>query len=161
MAEGLWAFSLRFYDDAPTQAACLALQDEAGGDVNVMLWLLWRASRGEMIGPEGVAELDALVAPWREAVVRPLRTVRREMKARALGPDPEAQEAVRAQVKKVELSAEKAQQAVLEAAEIAADTKATPQEAAAQNLASLAAHLGRAIPDDVTEALLLRFSAVA
>ena len=38
MAEALWPFSLRFYDDADTQAACLALQDRFGGDVNVMLW---------------------------------------------------------------------------------------------------------------------------
>lgn len=44
MAEsGLWTFSQRFYDDPAVQQACLAVQDDHGGDVNLLLCLLWRA----------------------------------------------------------------------------------------------------------------------
>ena len=70
--------------------------------------------------------LDARVAPWREQVVQPLRAVRRRMKEAALGPEPEVQESLRNQVKKLELAAEKAQHGVLEAAAITAAATAPP-----------------------------------
>jgi len=38
-----WRFSLRFYSRPGVAAACLALQDEAGADVNLMLFLLFLA----------------------------------------------------------------------------------------------------------------------
>ncbi|MCI5074512.1 TIGR02444 family protein [Oricola sp.] len=161
MAEALWPFSLRFYDDAGTQKACLALQDQFGGDVNLMLWLLWRASKGEVIDASGVRQLDDLVKPWRNEVVQPLRALRRHMKERDLGPGREAQDGVRERIKAVELSAEKAQQAMLDAAEILPEAAASPADAAALNLQAYGGHLGAEFSDGVTRVLLARFSAIS
>ena len=38
-----WRFSLRFYRRREVADACIALQEEAGVDVNLLLFLLWHA----------------------------------------------------------------------------------------------------------------------
>jgi len=61
-----------------------------------------------------VAEAEAATRPWRDAVVRPLRAVRRQLKS---GPPPApdtATESLRAQVKAAELEAERVQQSLLQ-----------------------------------------------
>ena len=39
-----WRFSLRFYRQPRVADACIALQEEAGVDVNLLLFLLWHAT---------------------------------------------------------------------------------------------------------------------
>ncbi len=39
-----WRFSLRFYRQPKVADACIALQEEAGVDVNLLLFLLWHAT---------------------------------------------------------------------------------------------------------------------
>ena len=39
-----WRFSLRFYRVPKVADACIALQEEAGIDVNLLLFLLWQAT---------------------------------------------------------------------------------------------------------------------
>ena len=36
-----WRFSLRFYRQPRVADACIALQEESGVDVNLLLYLLW------------------------------------------------------------------------------------------------------------------------
>jgi uncharacterized protein (TIGR02444 family) len=158
--DGLWAFSLRFYDDAKVQHACLALQDDHGGDVNVALYLLWRAAAGEAISAEGVAAADAAVAPWRADVVRPLRALRRRLKAAAYLDDSAAQEAFRTKLKKVELDAEKLQQQVLATLAARVERCAPPAEAAKTNLSRYAAHLGAPLAEGVRATLAARLAEV-
>lgn len=115
-----WRFSLRIYRRAKAAAACLALQDRLGLDVNLLLYCLWRASRDRApIGAREMAALVAAVNPWQSEVIIPLRRLRRGLKA-VLGRDPAlplapAIAVFREQVKRLELEAEHLQQVMLEA----------------------------------------------
>ncbi len=160
MTDGFWPFSLRFYDDPATQAACLSVQDDHGGDVNVALCLLWHASRGQAVTRDDVDRLTAFSGPWKAEVVAPLREVRRRLKESALSPDPAAQEAFRTKVKAVELAAEKLQQSVLEG--IAVSGAPMPADAAARhNLALYGAGLIPPLSETLMTALTARLRQLA
>jgi len=105
-----WRFSLRFYRNADVAAACIALQDEAGVDVNVLLFLLWNATLKRTLPATAVADLDASIGAWRNAAVIPLRELRRALKRPPPVVASGAAEAFRARVKAVELEAERLQQ---------------------------------------------------
>jgi uncharacterized protein (TIGR02444 family) len=76
----LWQFSLGFYAKAGVAKACLRLQDEFGADVNVLLALLWLASRRRTVTASQFAALHASSRRWHSEVVVPLRNVRRLLK---------------------------------------------------------------------------------
>src|SRR5688572_14496276 len=98
-----WRFSLQFYGLPDVAPACLALQDEAGVDVNLLLFLLFLAEQGRAVTRDDVARLDRAVAPWRSGVVEPLRAIRRRLKT-GIGDTPSViSEGLRNMVKKVEL----------------------------------------------------------
>jgi uncharacterized protein (TIGR02444 family) len=80
-AEEFWKFSLDFYAGPGIEAACLALQDQHGRDVNIMLYLCWLglAARGRIDGA-GLARAEETMAPWRRAAIEPLRKARRDLK---------------------------------------------------------------------------------
>lgn len=161
MARSFWEFSLAFYSDAAVQAACLSFQDSHGGDVNVLLYLLFRARDGGSYDVAGVEAVDAGVSSWREEVVRPLRAVRRVLKTSTFLPDGEAQEGFRNKIKKVELDAEKLQQSVLEGnAPAPATSGLAPRAAATQSLAAYGEVLRAALPDDLCDVFLDRLEAV-
>ena len=81
----LWDFSLQIYRLPGVAPACLRCQlDEAGADVNLILFLLWWAVARYRLAEGRIALLDALVAPWREHIVEPLRAMRRELKSESL-----------------------------------------------------------------------------
>lgn len=139
-----WDFSLRIYSSPAVQNACLELQDGSGVDVNVLLYMLWQASRGRRLSSEAAkAVLDAVEA-WRVEVVVPLRTARRNLKAPGPAFDPGGAETLRAIVKKAELEAERLQQAALFALALPADGAPVAVRTAAEaNVAAYAAALGR------------------
>src|SRR5438874_13750222 len=76
-----WRFSLRFYREPAVADACIALQEQAGIDVNLLLFLLWHATRKRTLSKTEVENFEAAVAPWRDATVIPLRGVRRALKS--------------------------------------------------------------------------------
>jgi uncharacterized protein (TIGR02444 family) len=108
-----WRFSLRFYRNPQVAAACIALQDEAGVDVNVLLFLLWNATLKRTLPQAAIADLDARIGAWRNAAVVPLRELRRALKIPAPVVAPGAAEAFRTRVKAVELEAERLQQQIM------------------------------------------------
>lgn len=156
-ADGFWAFSLRIYGRPEVPPACLALQDEGGADVNVVLFLLYLADCGRHLDAEAVATLDAGVRPWRDAVVRPLREVRRQLRA-DLGPLATATtRALRDRIKGAELAAEKLQQHALAALcppQSAGRPASSPGEAAADHLARYAALCPAPWPEEALHALI-------
>jgi uncharacterized protein (TIGR02444 family) len=79
-----WDFSLRFYALPGVASACLRCQDEAGADVNLILSALWHATSGTRLREIDITTADAAIEPWREHVVRPLRTLRRALKSSPL-----------------------------------------------------------------------------
>src|SRR5437868_605100 len=109
-----WRFSLRFYTRTHVAPACLLLQDEAGADVNLLLFLLFLADQKRSISAEEIVRLDEAVAQWRETVVKPLRALRRGLKQGVdFIPGP-VSETFRAQIKRLELESEQIEQHRLE-----------------------------------------------
>ena len=146
----LWRFALCLYARPSAAPACLALQDEAGCDVTLVLWLLWCAEDGRLLDAGAIAAADARLARWRAAVIEPLRAARRAMKE-ALLPGVET-EACRGRVKAVELEAERLALAALSA--MAPEMCSVEAGAAVRNLALYAAHLGRALPEAAVQVLV-------
>jgi uncharacterized protein (TIGR02444 family) len=105
-----WRFSLQFYRLPGAADACLALQEESGVDVNLLLFLLWHASARRRLDRADVERLEAAIAPWRNATVVPLRAVRRALKSPPSLVEPGTAEAFRTRIKAIELEAERLQQ---------------------------------------------------
>jgi uncharacterized protein (TIGR02444 family) len=161
-AAEFWRFSLSFYGDPEVAGACLALQDRAGADVNLVLFLLWRASRGRSLAAAEIGAVDEAVAGWRREVVVPLRGVRRWLKHHAGPVEPQVAQELRQQVKRIELEAERLQQqaiaAVAEGAALGAPAP-SPRAAAEASLAAYAAARGLALPQALAEVLLDKLAA--
>jgi len=116
--ETFWDFSVRTYREPGVADACLALQDEYGADVNLLLYCCWAGWHKAALGQDVFEQALGFSQSWAENVVRPLRGVRRWMKAGGCSDELlnlEACQAVREQVKAIELRAEKLQQEALEA----------------------------------------------
>jgi uncharacterized protein (TIGR02444 family) len=122
-----WRFSLRFYRQPDVAAACIALQDEAGVDVNLLLFLLWNATLSRTLPAASVEDLDRRIGAWRSAAVIPLRDLRRALKAPPPVVEAGAAEAFRTRIKAVELEAERLQQQTMY--ELAASLPFAPAEA--------------------------------
>jgi len=77
-ANPFWEFSLDVYARPGVADACIALQDEAGLDVNLILFCLWAAARGPgRLSSVNMRRALALTAGWQNDVVKPLRAARR------------------------------------------------------------------------------------
>jgi uncharacterized protein (TIGR02444 family) len=151
-----WRFSLDFYARPGVAEACLALQDRCGADINLLLFLLWMALSRRSFSPEAVRAFDKRIGDWRKTVVIPLRTLRRNLKQGSALVAPAEAEAFRAQVKALELEAERSQQEAMAAlAASAADGMAESIDAAArQNIAAYQTVSSRDFPADLVAVLL-------
>lgn len=109
-----WRFSLRFYARPHIAEACLVLQDNSGADVNILLFVLYLADHRKQLTAAEIARLDSAVAQWREAVVRPLRTLRRGLKSGIEFIPGPVSETFRSQIKRLELESEQIEQHRLE-----------------------------------------------
>lgn len=106
--DGLWRFACALYAKPGVADACLALQDEQGADVPLLLAALWHGAAGH--GPLSAARAKrwkAAARTWRTQIVAPLRQARRALKAH------QAADLYTA-VKRAELAAEKLQLEALE-----------------------------------------------
>jgi uncharacterized protein (TIGR02444 family) len=113
-ANPFWDFSLAVYRRPGVAAACLRLQDEAGVDVNLLLYFCWLATvQAAALDEAVVRQAVARTELWREDVVRPLRALRRRMKDGIEGMPSESAEALRTEVKRIELQSERLQQDML------------------------------------------------
>ncbi|MFF7707404.1 TIGR02444 family protein [Pseudomonas sp. NPDC007930] len=104
MSKGLWAFAVHWYARPGVEPACLALQ-AAGANVCLLLCAAWLGQRGVRYWPEREQTLREVAGPWHGQVVTPLRELRQQWREDAAH-DPVLQ-ALREQVKALELAAEK------------------------------------------------------
>lgn len=114
-ARGLWDFSLTVYDRPGVAAACLALQDRHGLDVNLLLFCCWAASMERGLDPATLGAAETAVSAWRNQVVRPMRALRRRLKREIEGFPAGEVEALRGRLLEVELDGERLEQERLEA----------------------------------------------
>ena len=144
--EPFWEFSLAFHARPGASAACLALQDEFGADVDMVLFALWSARLGCALSAAELDAVDAAIAAWRQSVVQPIRAARRACRPGPPGAfDAAAPEALRKQLLGAELAAERLQHGAMQALAPAPGT-ADADVAAQDNLACFARHAG--IPPD-------------
>jgi uncharacterized protein (TIGR02444 family) len=158
-----WRFSLRFYRQHEVADACIMLQEEAGLDVNLLLFLLWHATQKRALSAPEVAELERRVAPWRDITVIPLRTMRRALKSPPALVAGASAELFRTRIKAVELEAERLQQeAMYELARAAVWGRDAPSldAAARANIAAYEAMGRKAFPEDATKTLLAAVTAL-
>ncbi len=133
-----WRFSLQFYRLPGVAEACIKLQEEAGCDVNLLLFLLWHGALGRRLSAAEVDELEQKIGPWRDLTVIPLRSIRRALKSPPGLVGAGSAEAFRTRIKAVELEAERLQQeAMYDLVRVAllGETAPSAAEAARANVA--------------------------
>ncbi len=109
-----WAFSLDFYARPGVAEACLALQDEADADVNLILFCLWHGIAGHgRLDRAALETAQDRVRSVRTDLVLPLRALRRHLKDDFTGAPPDWREALRRHVADAELEAEHLEQLIL------------------------------------------------
>jgi uncharacterized protein (TIGR02444 family) len=149
-----WRFSLQFYRLPKVADACIALQEEAGVDVNLLLFLLWHARQRRRLSAAEVAALEQKIAPWRDITVIPLRSVRRALRSPPALVEASTAEAFRNRVKAAELEAERLQQeAMFMLAPLGAEAADTAGAARA-NVAAYEDMLSVTFPPDASATLL-------
>lgn len=153
-----WRFSLRFYARDGVAPICLALQDQQGVDVNLFFLLLFLASKQRRLTTVEVQRIDHAAAAWRTRAVQPLRALRRDLKNGVAAMDAQATEALRSEIKRCELHAERLQQEMLERAfpAVSIGEASAVHEAATANIAAYGAVIG-VLPADLVQMLLELF----
>jgi len=107
-AEDFWSYAVSVYDQS--RDSCLALQDQFGFEVNLLLFCCWRGSHGIALDPATLRRVIDACADWRANVVAPLRASRRWLKGRA---DPVGAEELRRAILDLELDAERLLQGLI------------------------------------------------
>jgi uncharacterized protein (TIGR02444 family) len=161
MSSPFWDFSLAVYGADAVADECIALQDQFGLDVNLLLLCAFVGARhGIALTADDIASARAEVAPWHKGIVSTLREARRALKPMGLR-DTDAGRAaaeLRTRVKAAELESERIEQAMLEqwaSAHLVSRPRAEPRAVVPANLQSLLSAYGIA-PERVTAAVALR-----
>ena len=161
-----WDYAVELYRRPGVEGACLELQARHGLDVNLVLLCCWLASRGVAADEPSLGRIAAAAASWQEAFVRPLRAVRRRLKADLADPQhdsipacwPELTSGLRGRLLALEIEGERLEQLFLAALVSDLTPTATPGVAlaranlrccwrfAASDRQALAVLLGAAFP---------------
>jgi uncharacterized protein (TIGR02444 family) len=158
-----WRFSLRFYRQPKVADACIALQEVAGVDVNLLLFLLWHATQMHALSTAEVECLESQIGPWREMTVIPLRSIRRALKSPASLVAGATAEQFRTRIKAVELEAERLQQEAMHelvSASLLGRKAPSSQEAARANVAAYQAICRAPFPEPAVEILLAALAGI-
>ncbi|MEM9168612.1 MAG: TIGR02444 family protein [Pseudomonadota bacterium] len=142
--DGFWAWSNEIYEAKGVAATLLRLQDDAGLNVNILLWCLWCARTFEPAPASVIKSAHEDAAAWTADVAKHLRAARRALKNPPKHVDADRARALKKRVKKAELDAEEIEQTMLEA--LAEDGLAAAQNEAGGSardraLANLSAYL--------------------
>ena len=111
-----WDFSLRVYGSAGVAAACIALQERRGIDVNLLLFSAWIGESGRGVLAESDLEAAlAAAAAWNRDIVCALRVVRNRLKG-GMPPIPtERSDVLRKMILEIEVKSEHVEQITLAA----------------------------------------------
>ena len=114
-ANPFWEFSLDVYARPGVADACIALQDEAGLDVNLILFCLWSGAQGPgRLDAGDLRRAIALTSGWQDDVVKPVRAARRAARnAKTAGGAGLFAMAFQRDIAATELSAERVEQWLL------------------------------------------------
>lgn len=99
----IWDWALEAYAQPGVPQACLALQDEHGQNTSLLLWAVY----AEVRDPALLARGAAAARDWDAVALKPLREVRRGLKAPLPPFSDGSRQALREEVKALELAAER------------------------------------------------------
>jgi uncharacterized protein (TIGR02444 family) len=99
----IWDWCLAAYERPGVPQACLHLQDDYGLSTPLLMWAVWAGA----VDPALLATAASVARRWEIEVSAPIRSARRDLKARVPKVDDAAREALRTEVKAVELHAER------------------------------------------------------
>lgn len=153
---GFWDWALAAYRGPGVSEACLTLQDTHGQNVPLLLWAAWTARTGRALDEETIEAACDAARAWDGAAVGPLRAIRRTLKAPIPDIGDVGREALRDQVKAVELAAERALMTDLEAL---APESGGPPIATLDALVAVARVWTRVVPRPALAALAERLPA--
>lgn len=108
-----WRFSLRTYRTPGVAAACLALQDSCGADVNLLLYGCWLGLGGRRLSDRAMRQALAGVARWQHDIVQPMRQARRGIAKASTGTPGGWAGYLRHRIGSIELDAEYVEQHIL------------------------------------------------
>lgn len=80
MSTSLWEFASSCYQRPGIAEVCLALQDGAEADINMLLAAAWLGTDVIRWQAEDVAAITQACTQWRSACLLPLRQIRRDLK---------------------------------------------------------------------------------
>jgi len=105
MQADLWTFAVTLYQRPGVTDDYLALQDDCGANVCLLLCGGWLERRSVACTPQRLKTLETIAVQWSASVVEPLRSLRRQWREVAQR-DPQLAQ-LREAVKGLELQAEK------------------------------------------------------
>ncbi len=111
----LWDWAVSAWATEGVSEACLHLQEAAGQNPPLLLWAAWAARTGRSPDADTLEAACDIARAWQESAIAPLRDIRRVLTGRNPDLEDADREAVRLQVKAVELDAERRLLAALEA----------------------------------------------
>lgn len=136
----LWDYALALYATPGVQAACLALQDRRGADVNLILFGCWLGACGRRLDADGLTRARDEALAWQAELVGPLRAARRGLKRRLPGLSASIRarlEPVRVDLARGELALERGELLLLEGL-VSLDAATTDEDGAGVAGAALA-----------------------
>jgi len=111
MQNPFWEFSVDVYGRDGVPAACLALQEDCGVDINMVLFCCWAGDVGNrQLGLQGVRNALGTINGWHIDVVKGLRSVRNHLKFGFRGFDDDTVKELRQRILKIELDTERLEQ---------------------------------------------------
>lgn len=164
-----WDYSLGIYAKSGVADACIALQDDFGLDVNILLACLWFSAQGPgRLESDQIRECVGRTRDWQDKVVKLLRAARRYSKAQPAELPESLRDEFRPRLQAVELDAEHVEQlliaGILQPVIDGRDAKSVggedrirrnPGADAVQNLLAYLALLGVSLEPRITERLHL------
>ena len=75
-----WDYSVTAYSRDEVAPICIELQDTFAMDVNLLLYAAWLAHLNRRLSQSHLSEVETRVADWREKVITPLRSLRRQLR---------------------------------------------------------------------------------
>ena len=139
----LWTWAVTAYEAPGVAEACLSLQDHNEQNVPLLLWAAWVAVTGRRPDEETIEAACDAARAYDTVIVSQLRAVRRTLKAPIPDVADDHREALRQQVKALELDAER--RLMLELQELAPVPSGAPRRAI-DGLAEAAKLWARVVP---------------
>lgn len=139
----LWTWTVAAYETPGVAEACLNLQDHNEQNVPLLLWAAWVAVTGRRPDEETIEAACDAARAYDTVIVSQLRAVRRTLKAPIPDVDNGHREALRQQVKALELDAER--RLMLELEDLAPAPSSAPRRAI-DGLAETAKLWARVVP---------------